>query len=898
MSRDPKPRGMPEGVRRAFRLPSRGRAQTARDVDDELSFHLEMRIAELCATGLSPEEARTEALRRFGDTDTLRDYCQALDAPYARRAHARAWLNGWAQDVRFAIRQLRRTPAFTSIALFTLALGIGANTAIFSIVQHVLLAPLPYRGGDRIVQLSQSGAGNQMMVSPSPELLHVWQARAHALEQIVGSTSGEATFSDGATPEVLASTSIAADMLPFLGVRPVLGRNFTAGDTMVGAAPVALLGYGVWQRRYGGSGSVLGKLITLNGKSFVLIGVMPRGLSLPFDPGERGIWMPLQIVTPGERVNAIGRLRSGSSARDATRELSAITATALAGPERQMLGAAVAMTRRDLIGDDSRRTLMLLFGAVSLVLLIACANVANLLLVRAGSRQREFAVRAALGAGRWRIVRQLLTESMLLALAGCAAGLLLAWRGLQLIIALSPPELGDLSGVRLQPAVLVWCLGISVTTGLIFSLAPALLATEHTVGESLKSATRSALNSLRGRRMRGALVIGEIALSVMLFVGAGLLIRSFRALEHVDPGFDPHGLVGVSIEMPADHFSSAWSRESAIAQVMERARHIPGVESTTVAADMPPNGGVALGNLEIGGRTIAPSDRVSLVGYDMAGENYFRVVGVPLREGRIFAPASSPSGTSDSAVAHAGPHEVVISQRFAKRFWPSGGAVGARIRLSDKSDWDTIVGVVGDVQRPGSTSAESSLRMYAPFTAKMAGAELIVRTSGTSGSIVPALTAAIMRVDPFIRVHQAQTAESLLAAAVVRPRFAMTLVVTFALLAVVLAIVGLYGVITYSVSQRTREIGVRVALGARPRQVVTLVLMQGLTLAAIGIVIGVAGAAGATRVIRSLLFGVSSTDPLTFLVAGTLIALVAVLACYIPARRAALIEPVDALEAD
>ncbi len=737
-----------------------------------------------------------------------------------------------------------------------------------------------------------------MQVSPTPVLVGAWQARAHSLEQIVGSNSGEATLSNGSSPEVLGSASIAADMLPFLGVRPVLGRNFTPRDTIVGAAPVALLGYGVWQDRYGGSGDVLGKLISLNGKPFVVIGVMPRGLRVPFDSGEPGIWMPLQSATPGERVGAIGRLRSGNSARDATRELSAISATAADGVAARLLNSAVAVTRRDLIGDDYRRRLMVLFGAVSLVLLIACANVANLLLVRAGTRQREFAVRSALGAGRWRIVRLMLTESMLLALAGCAAGLFLAWRGLRLIIALSPMELGDLAGVRLQPAVLAWCVGISVATGLIFGLAPALLATEHTIGESLKSAARSASASVRGRRTRGALVIGEIALSVMLLVGAGLLMRSFRALERVDPGFDPHGLLGISFEMPVEHFSSPAYRESAIAQVVAKVQRVPGVRSATVAADLPPRGGVALGDLEINGRTIPPSDGVSLIGYNMAGKNYFRVIGIPLREGRIFSPAAAPTGSSDSAVARAGPREIVINQRFAKRFWPSGGAVGARIRLSDKGQWNTVVGVVGDVQIPGELSPLSSLRMYVPFNASMFQAELIVRTSGPSGSIVPALTAAIMGADPFIRVHRGQTAESLIAASVAQPRFVMTLVGMFALLALMLAIVGLYGVITYSVSQRTREIGVRIALGANPRQVITLILAQGLSLAAIGIVIGVAGAAAVTRVIRSLLFGVSSTDPATFIVAGALIALVSTLACYIPARRAALINPVDALQTD
>jgi predicted permease len=886
---------MPEGVRRAFRLPWRGRAQTDRDIDDEVGLHLEMRIADLCAAGLTPEVARAEALRRFGDAEALRDYCQTIDAPSARRAHALAWLHGWTQDVRFAIRQLRRTPAFTIIAVLTLALGIGANTAIFSVVQHVLLAPIPYRGGDRIVRLLVSISGDQAFITPSAGMVRVWQARTHALEQIVGYTSGETTFSEGPTPEVLASASIASDMLPFLGVRPLLGRNFTPSDTMAGAAPVALLGYGVWQRRYGGGSDVLGRLVNLNGKSFVVIGVMPRGLGLPFDPGERGIWMPLHLAAPNERMYAMGRLRSDRSAHDATLELGAITATSPDVSDGSK--SALVSTRKDLLGDSYRRTLIMLFGAVGLVLLIACANVANLLLVRAGSREREFAVRAALGAGRGRLVRQVLTESMLLALAGCVAGVLLAWRGLDLIVALAPGELNNLAGVRLEPVVLAWSVGISVITGLVFGIAPALLATEHTIGESLKSSTRTASGSARARRVRGTLVIGEIALSVVLLVGAGLLVRSFSALEHVDPGFDPHGLVGISVEMPKENFSSPASRHAALAQIMEGVRRIPGVQSATASSDMPPNGGVAFGDLEIEGRSLASSNQVSLMGYARAGENYFRVIGLPLREGHIFAPVSPPTA-SDSAAVHGGPHEIMVNRRFARRFWPAGGAVGARIRLGDTGDWNTIVGVVGDAQLPGDLGVASELRMYVPFSPRTSDVEVIVRSSVPSGPLVPKLTAAIMRVDPFIRVHKAQTAESIIAEAVVQPRFAMALVATFALLAVILAVVGLYGVMAYSVSQRTREIGVRVALGARPHEVVALILKQGFTLAAIGIVIGVAAAVGATRAIRSLLFGVSSTDPITFVIAGTLIALVAALACYIPARRAALIDPVVALRAD
>jgi len=887
---------MPEGVRRAFRLPWRGKAQTERDIDDEVAFHLEMRIAALRAAGFTPEDARSEALRRFGDAGELRDYCRTVHAPSARRARASRWAQGWTQDIRFALRQLRRTPAFTTIAVFTLALGIGANTAIFSVVQHVLLAPIPYRGGDRIVQILESiPSGGHSFIIPRAKLVSVWQARAHSLEQIVGYDPGEATFSDGPTPEAIASASVAADMLPFLGVRPALGRNFVPSDTMAGAPPVALLGYSMWQRRYGGDSDVLGRLVHLNGSSFVIVGVMPRGLHLPFDSGEREIWMPLHLSTAYDRIHVMGRLRSGNSARDATRELSAIAATAPGLSAGKDSSAASVSTRRDLLGDSYRRTLIMLFAAVGLVLLIACANVANLLMVRAGSREREFAVRAALGAGRGRLVRQLLTESMLLALAGCAAGLLLAWRGLQLIIVLSPAELSDLAGVRLEPVVLAWSLGIAVVTGLIFGLAPAILATDNTIGESLKSSTRSASGSVRARHVRGMLIVGEIALSVMLVVGAGLLVRTFTALEHTDLGFDPRGLVGISVAMPEEHFASRLSRYAATTEMVDGVRRIPGVQSVTVASDMPPNDGAAFGDLEIAGRTLASSAQVSILGFAMGDENYFRVVGLPLRAGRIFTPAVPPTVAADSTTA---PAEIMINQRFAKRFWPAGGAVGARIRLGDRGNWMTIAGVVGDAQLPGALGVISDLRVYVPFSEVTSQAVIIVRSGVPIGTLVPELNTAITDASPFIQVGKAQTAEAIIADAVAQPRFAMILIGAFALLALSLAVVGLYGVISYSVSQRTREIGVRIALGAQPRGVVALVMRQGFTLVALGVVLGVAAAIGATRVIQSLLFGIGSTDPATFVIAGALTALVTSLACYIPARRAAFIDPLVALRAD
>jgi predicted permease len=881
--------GEPGGLRRWIRLPWRSRKRIRSDVDDEFQFHLDMRVAELKARGLAPERAHAEAMRRFGDVSDAKEYCRTMDERSTHEEQRRAWFAELGSDLRLAARQLRHSPVFATLAIVTLALGIGATTAIFSVVNRLVLDPIPYPGGDRIVNLSRTNKEGNLYVTPTPRLLKEWRARVKSLEGVAGFGWSDVVLAGREEPEEVKAGKVSAELLPLLQVKPVLGRGILPEDTRMGAPNVVMLGYGLWQRRFGGARDVLGQQLTIDGKPCTIVGVMPRDFTVPFmDAGVRPLWMPLIDDPDARGAQAIGRFRVGTDRARLDKELSdVLTALGVESPEFRDWKAK-ASRPQDYLGSTGD-TLLILLGAVGMVLLIACANVANLLLARASARQREFAIRAALGAGRWRIIRQLLTESAVLAIAGGALGILVANRGLAIISAFRPDRLAELDEVRLSPTVLFVSLGLTIMTGILFGLAPALFAAGHDIGHSLKSASRSASGHRRMRLLRNVLVVGEVTLSVLLLVGAGLLIRTMVQINRTDIGFEPQGLTAARIQLPEKKFSSRDMRRVAFDQLLERIQSIPGVSEATWAGGVPPRAGVSFGQLEIDGTTVKDNERSAALWSQWASPDYFRALRLPLVAGRPFS--------TDTAVG-----EIIVNETMAKRFWPGTTAVGRRLRFDPKAPWTTVVGVAKNITVPSTgrqrAGGISDFQVYFRFGGDFESATLLLRTSTPIPDLARRITREVTAFDPGIRVREVTGVDAALAKELAGPKFNMSLLVAFAGLALVLATVGLYGVIAYSVSQRTREMGIRLALGAGQPAVLRLVLSQGARLTLLGLIVGLAGAAGLTRVMVGMLYGVSPLDPLTFVLVGTILGLVAILASYFPARRATQVDPVIALRAE
>ena len=859
------------------------------DLEDEFRFHLDLRIAELVSTGASPDDARREALRRFGDLDGARDYCRSLDRGRVRSERRRDWRNGWRQDLGFALRQLLRNPGFTFIAALTLALGVGANTAIFSVVHRLLLDPLPYAASDRLVSVMESGAREQVQMSPRVEVVEAWQRRTRTFEAI--ESFGEATvvLADRAETLSLSAGRIAPGVASFLGVTPALGRGFLADDAREGAADVVMLSHGFWQSRFGGTLDVVGRTVRLNGAIHTVIGVMPRDFSLPFMRGgaERKLWLPLRRQADDNRVQVVGRLRVGVTPAQATAELTGIMASlAQKETERSVQFVARVLRPEDMLSGSVRDTLLLLFAVVGVVLLIACANVANLLLARASVRHRELSIRAALGAGRGRLIRQLLTESICLALLGGAVGVLLATRGLDLIIAFRPDSLSELDDVRLLPIALAWSIGLSLVTGLVFGLAPAFYATDGTLGLALRSTSAGAGGHRGSRRLRAALVMSEVALSVTLLVGAGLLIRTVVRLQRADLGFDPRDVATIQLALQPGGTMNRLQQDAVERTLIARVRALPGVVGAVMASGVPPRGGAAFGELEIDGRALSAGEKTTIVRYASVAPDYFQLLRQRVTAGRTF-------GTDTSG------NPMIINELMARRYWPGTSAIGKRYRLSPDGPWQTVIGVVADVRIPGRQGGGfDDLQTYAAYAPDYGLGSVVVRMRGDQAAVLRAVRREVEGSSPNIMVQSVDMVSAMIAGEIAGPRFSMTLFAVFALLALVLAAIGLYGVISFAVGQRTREIGVRIALGASSPSVVAMVVGQALRLTLSGIVVGLLVAAGSTRVMASMLFGMDALDPLTFAGVTALLISVALLASLFPARRAARVDPAVAFRSD
>lgn len=794
----------------------------------------------------------------------------------------------------------------TAIAVLTLALCIGANTAVFSVVHRLLLAPLPYPNGDRIVMPMEEGDGPSRR-SIRTELAQEWQARTQTVGAVAGASEDLFSVRSDGTMDTMPSATITANFLPLLGVRPMLGRNFSADDELPnGQAAVAMISHALWQRTYGGRADALGQPVAIGDRSLTIVGVTPPGLSIPlWRTPSPDVWVPARLkdaggggtgsLEPGPGIFAL--LRPGISAEIASRELKAVGANlpdSLRGH-----GVVRALRAQDFLSARECRAVQVLFAAVGALLLIACANLANLFLARGWARQREFAVRVALGASRGRIARQVLAESVSLALVGGLLGVGVAWLALRLIIALRPPALDHLADVRLEPAVLLWTLAISVATGILFGCVPALLAGAQSAGDVLRRETRGGSQGLASRHVRSALIVVEFAASLVLLVGSGLLLRSFIELQRMPLGFEPRGLVYTDVLMGGPRNQS---RIPALRQeTIDRVRSLPGVTGVAIGV-MPGKGYRLMGGLEARASATGATTRVPTQGIVYITPDYFRVAHIALIQGRL--PDSGAMSAGLGVPMGLSP-EVLVNREFARRVWPAGHAIGAHVRGvgggfpgARAEPWSTVVGVVGDTQMPEVRGDVAALQVYSLIPSKLGDVPFIVRTTMSGDISAPLIKHAIASVDPTFYVRPMLSGDTYLRNGLAPTRFAMALLTAFAVIALALAAVGIYGVVAYGVSQRTQEIGVRVALGADPGTVVRLVLGDGLRLAMAGLVSGAAVALVAMRVLRSMLYGVRPADPLTFATVALLVTAIALVASYIPARRALRIDPAEALRAD
>ena len=811
--------------------------------------------------------------------------------------HRTEYLDDLRQDFSFAIRTLGRQKGWTAVTILTLALGIGATTAVFSVVSSLMLNVLPYPHADRIVYVEQqpsqgNSTGIRVTITPSAKVVRAWMQQSHSFEALVGTSLGPKTLKTLGEP----SRVMAADVFPsfpeFAGQRPLRGRMFTEQDILNGGRVVAL-SEAFWRERFGADPGVLGKVITLNDTSYMIVGVMPAALRLEQRTRPTDVFLPLDVRDDKRGMAVLGRLRPGVSIAAATRELDSIfarTAESSDGkaPFKTMISTPAQRVRM-------RDSLLMLTAAVGLVLLVACANVAHLLLARSAARQRELAIRAALGAGRWRLLRQLLTESLMLAFLGSGCGIVLGWAGLHGLIALRPSSYDDIKLAHLNAFTLWVAVGLAALSGIVFGVIGAVQSSRYSAHDTLKSSATSASASTRHHRGRALLVVTEMALSGMLLVGATLLIRSVTNLQRADLGFDPKGLYAVSLPANALVGETPAARAAFMTELVSRLRQLPGVRSAAIASVTPGSRSFSIGRLEIDGETPPPKGTTSFVDVNHVEPGFFATMGIGLVQGSTF------SDTSANA------RQAIINAGFARKHWGDASALGRRIRiaqsdLSGKDEqpansepWLTIVGVAHDAATTGPGSESSAPLIYTASGAT-SSPNVMVRTSGDAKALAP--VAGILRTMGVRRAPTIDGTESFLSRALSAPRFIMLVLSIFTGLALTLAGVGLYGVMAYAVTQQTREIGIRVALGASSSRIARGVLGRGTWLAVTGAVIGLVAASWATKMIENQLHGVTRSDPLSFIAGAIGLVLVAIVACVVPTRRALAVDPMTAIRAD
>jgi predicted permease len=862
------------------------RESVLQDIEEELRIHVEMETERNTERGMPPDEAQAAARKSFGQLS------RNTELSYDIRGGG--WLETLWQDLRYGARMLRKQPGFSLIAVLTLALGIGANTAIFSVVNAVLIKPLLYPHSDLLVQIWQTNPrANRWGEWISYPAFDDYRRQNRVFEDIGAYRTWFWNITGGDHPEALRGALVTSNLFSVLGVQPMLGRSFLPEEEQPGRNQVVILSYGFWQRRFGSDPALIGKTVTIDGLNHTVVGIMPPGFDLPYNVPSAvfasDVWIPLGAHperedrgSPNYRV--LARLKPGITIQQAQANIEAI-ARGLAEqyPENREMGATVVGLQQHLV-KEARSTLLLLLGAVGFVLLIACANVANLQLARTTARQKEAAIRLALGASRLQLIRQLLTESLLLALLGGAAGLLLAVWGVEFLVRLDPdiPRLQDIS---IDPRVISFTLVLSLATGVIFGLAPAFHGSRIDLNETLKeSGIRAPAGSSRGRT-RNLLVITEMALALMLLISAGLFIQSFRRLQKVDPGFNPRGVLTASIMLPPEKYAEPRRQAAFFKELTARIEALPGVEAAGIASSVPLTGTNNAGYFSIEGRPQRrPGDPFIEAEHPRITPDYFRAMGIPVLRGRSFNWADNENS----------PEVAVVSEALVQLYWPNEDPIGKRLSINDNV-WRQIVGVVKDVKHDGLAKQPRPviyvplLQYPLPFTT------LAVRTHTDPSSLSPAIRRAVTAVDSEQPIFRINTMERFISDSVSDSRFQTQLLTVFAVVALALAAVGIYGVVGYSVNQRTHEIGIRLALGARQRDVLKMVVKQGMGLATTGVVIGLAGAFALTRLMKDFLFGVNASDPLTFGVIALILTLIALLACYFPARRATKVDPLVAL---
>ncbi len=800
------------------------------------------------------------------------------------------------QDLRYAFRLLAKSPGFTLIAVLTLALGIGANTAIFTVVNAVLLRPLGFRDPSRVVLVAEKTS--YPTVSTSYENYIDWRGQSHSFESLEATRGTTITLTGTGEPERLNARMATAPLFSLLGVNAILGRTFLAEEDRAGGAPVVILSYGLWQRRFGAARDILGQSITLDSQPYTVVGVLPSGFEL-LQPADVFLpFTPWAKTLPDDRnwhpgIFVIGRLSDGIAREQARTEMVGITKRLEQQYPIYNTGkSADVVGLQEQLVQNVRPALLLLLGAVGAVLLIACVNVANLLLARAAARGREVAIRTSMGASRWRVTRQLITESLLLSLAGGTLGLLFAWGSLGPLLKLSSTSVPAVLTVGLDRWVLFFTLAVSFVTGLVFGIVPAVRTAKLDLRETLNEGSRGSTTGPGQHRIRGVLVVAEIAMAMLLLVGAGLLLRSFSRLQEVPPGFQADHLLVADLPLSLTAYSKPQQRFEFFDRLVERAKSLPGVRSAGAASFLPVSGGGGALHFNINGRPPKSPHDYTVTGYRTVTPNYFETLGMPLVQGRFFTAADTEKA----------PPVVVINSAMARTYFPVENPLGKRLQLGaiPESDvpWMEVVGVVGDVRQ--GLDLDPQAEMYLPYrqadqVLPVFQLSIVLRTATDPLLQAAALRSALAEIDPNQPLVRVRTMEENMAATVAQPRFRTWLIGIFAALALVLAGVGVYGVMSYTVTQRTSEIGIRVTLGAQPEDVFRIVVGEGLRLALAGVGVGILAALALTRLLRSFLYGVSAYDPLTFGGVALILTLVAVAASFFPARRATLVDPLVAL---